>query len=128
MSQVHSLGDLQLAILRVLWSKKEAPLGEVHEALAARGLAPTTIATMLKKMEDRGVVKHRVEGRQFVYRAAVAEGRVHRSMVGALIDKLFGGNPRALVEHLVSEGEIDAEELDELRRQLKAAERGGRRG
>jgi predicted transcriptional regulator len=128
MGQVHRLGDLQLAILRVLWQKKEATLGTVHEALAERGLAPTTIATMLKRMEERGIVKHRVEGRQFAYRAAVAEGRVHRSMVGALIDKLFGGDPRALVEHLVSEGEIDAEELDALRRQLKTAERGNRRG
>ena len=89
-----TLGDLQHAIMRVLWARGEATSTEVHAALRAeRGLAPTTIATMLRKMEDKGVVAHRSEGRQFVYRAAVSEGEVRRSMVGEVVDRLFAGNP-----------------------------------
>jgi len=61
------LGELQHAIMTVLWERGEATTGDVHEALRAeRGLAFTTIATMLRKMEDKGVVTHRAEGRQFV--------------------------------------------------------------
>jgi predicted transcriptional regulator len=120
----QTLGDLQHAIMAVLWARGEATTAEVHEALRAdRGLAPTTIATMLRKMEDKGVVAHRAEGRQFIYRPIVSEVQVRRSMVGELVERLFGGDPKALVAHLVSEDEIDAEELDELRRRLG----GGRR-
>jgi predicted transcriptional regulator len=113
------LGDLQHAIMAVLWERGEATTAEVHDALREdRGLALTTIATMLRKMEDKGVVLHRADGRQFVYRATVSEDQVRRSMVGELVGRLFGGDPKALVAHLVSENEIDAAELDELRRRL----------
>ena len=120
------LGELQHAIMAVLWSRGEATTADVHEALRdARGLAFTTIATMLRKMEDKGVVAHRAEGRQFVYRPTVSEDQVRRSMVGELVERLFAGDPKALVAHLVSENEIDAAELDELRRRL--ARKPGRR-
>lgn len=119
MSQAHRLGELQLAILRVLWERGEATVAEVHEALHEdRGLAPTTIATMLTKMERKGVVAHRTEQRRFVYRATVREADVHRSMVKDLVDRLFAGDPTALVHHLVRHGEIDAAELDELRQMI----------
>ena len=115
------LGELQHAIMTVLWDRGEATTSDVCEALREeRGLAPTTIATMLRKMEDKGVVAHRVDGRQFVYRPAVSEDQVRRSMVGELVGRLFGGDPKALVAHLVSENEIDASELDELRLRLEA--------
>jgi predicted transcriptional regulator len=118
-----SLGDLQLAIMRVLWQRGEATVTDVHEALrASRGLAPTTIATMLRRMEDKGVVDHRQDGRQFVYRARVREEDVHRSMVAELVERLFDGDPAALVNHLLSEGEIGLAELDRLRRRIARQE------
>src|SRR5512141_1491137 len=112
------LGELQHAIMAVLWQRGEATTADVHEALAARGLAFTTIATMLRKMEDKGVVEHRALGRQFVYRPTISESQVRRSMVGEVVERLFGGDPKALVAHLVSEHEIDQDELPALRRRL----------
>jgi BlaI family penicillinase repressor len=126
----HTLGELQHAIMRVLWGRNEATVAEVHEALYdERGLAPTTIATMLRKMEQKGVVAHRVEGRQFVYRPAVSEDAVRSSMVGELLDRLFAGDPSALVSHLVADREIDHEEIERLRALLDGADNGkdGRR-
>ena len=123
-----TLGDLQLAIMRVVWESGEATAAEVHAALAdERGLAPTTIATMLRKLEDKGVVAHRVVGRVFVYRAAVEERAVHRSMVGELVRRVFDGDPRQLVSHLLTEGQVDLAELDALRRKIAAHERKRRR-
>ena len=123
-----SLGRLQHAIMAVLWERREATASEVHEALRAqRGLAPTTIATMLRKMEDKGVVVHRAEGRQFVYRPTVSEDQVRRSMVGELVERLFGGDPTALVAHLLDENAIDADELRRLRRRLGPGRRGEKR-
>jgi len=124
----HTLGDLQHAIMSVLWQRGEAASADVHEALQAeRGLAFTTIATMLHKMEDKGIVAHRNEGRQFIYRATVTQGQVRRSMVGELVERLFAGDPKALVAHLVSEHEIDADELRQLQRRVNADRKRGRR-
>jgi BlaI family transcriptional regulator, penicillinase repressor len=119
-SQTH-LGDLQLAIMRVLWSRGEATVADVHETLEPeRGLALTTIATMLMKMEKKGVVNHRAEGRRFIYRPLVSEGQVTRSMVADLTSQLFRGDVTALVNHLLSEHEIDSSELAQLRSLIEA--------
>src|SRR5262245_63775776 len=124
METSHHLGDLQLAIMRVLWNRGEATVAEVHEALEPeRGLALTTIATMLAKMEKKGVVDHRAEGRRFLYRPTVSEGQVRRSMVSDLTSQLFRGDVFALVNHLLSEHEIDARELDQLRDLIAAREK-----
>ncbi len=128
MSKTSQLGNLQLAILRVLWAHGEATAGDVHAALQPeRGLAPTTIATMLKKMEARGLVHHREEGRRFIYRAAVSEEKVTREMVADLTDRLFGGKVTELVNHLIEEHDIDRAELTELNRLVAQAERQSRR-
>ena len=64
-------------------------------------------------------VAHRSEGRQFVYRPTVSREEVRQSMVGELVERLFGGDARALVAHLVSEHEIDGADLAELRKRLE---------
>ena len=116
MAKKHKLGDLQLAILRRLWERKEASASDVHaDLLEDRGLAPTTIATMLKKMEAKGVVRHRVEGRRYLYRATVSEQEVTRNMVSEITDRLFAGSPVALVSHLLEEHEVDEGEIEELK-------------
>lgn len=121
MPKEHSLGDLQHAIMRVLWEKGELPVAEVHNALLEeRGLALTTIATMLSKMEKKGVVGRRIEGRGFVYAASVSEGQVKRSMVSDLTDQLFRGDAAALVNHLLTEQEIDRGELDAIKELIEA--------
>ncbi len=121
----HHLGDLQLAIMRILWAQGEGTVAEVHEALEPeRGLALTTIATMLTKMEKKGVVDHRAEGRKFIFRPRVSEGQVRRSMVADLTSQLFRGDVTALVNHLLSEHEIDAGELAQLRELIASASQG----
>ena len=122
-----NLGDLQLAILRALWERGEAPVSGVHEALHERGLALTTIATMLRKMEEKGLVAHREQGRQFLYRAEVDPELVQSNLVGDLVTRLFDGDPLALVNHLLRAGDIELGELDDLRRAVAAAEKKQRR-
>ncbi|MCA8977032.1 MAG: BlaI/MecI/CopY family transcriptional regulator [Planctomycetes bacterium] len=119
----RNLGDLQLAILRTLWDSGEAAVAEVHQTLSDRGLALTTIATMLRKMEERKLVAHRENGRQFLYRAIVDPGLVQTNMVGDLVSRLFDGDPLELVNHLLRAGEIDLAELEDLRKRVADAER-----
>jgi len=117
------LGDLQVAILRVLWEEGEATVARVTEGLAGKRRAPTTIATMLSKMERRGLVDHRVEGRQFVYRPTLSESEATRTMVADLTERLFEGNVSALVGHLIRSEEIDRDELVRLRAMIVERER-----
>ena len=119
----ETLGKLQYAIMQVLWEHRECTVTEVHRALEpARGLAPTTIATMLRKMETKGVVSHRNEGRRFIYAPIVTEDAVRRSMVADLTERLFGGDVAALASHLIDAHAVDADELDELRRRIDQAQ------
>jgi predicted transcriptional regulator len=127
-THVEKLGKLQLAIMRVLWGHDEATAADVHTVLLpTHGLAPTTIATMLRKMEDKGVVAHRTQGRRFVYRATVSEARVTKSMVAELTQWLFDGDPVALASHLIEEHAVEPTELDELRQVITKAKRKERR-
>ena len=132
----HALSDLQLAVLRVLWERGESTVATVQAGLEPdRTLAITTVGTVLSRLAARGVVAKRTEGRQLVYTADVEERDVRRDLVGQLMDRLFAGDASALVNHLIHEGEIDADELAALRRRVasekrkKAARRkGDRRG
>src|SRR5262245_5313317 len=117
------LGDLQVAILRVLWDEGEATVARVTGALAGKRRAPTTIATMLTKMERRGLVEHRVDGRQFIYRALLSEQEVTHTMVTDLTERLFEGDVSALVTHLLRSEEIDRDELVRLRAMIVERER-----
>ncbi len=128
MSGIERLGKLQLAIMKVLWERKEASAAEVHAALLpTHGLAPTTIATMLKKMEAKGVVAHRAEGRRFLYVPMVDEADVTRTMVADLADRLFDGSAAALASHLIAEHEVEPGELEALRALINKAKRKERR-
>ncbi len=113
--KVHRLGALQHKIMKVLWERREATVAEVHAALAAEAdFAYTTIATMLRKMEARDLVRHRSEGRTFIYTAVVAEEAVARSMVNELIDRVFEGSLAAAVNHLLTTREVSRDELSKL--------------
>ena len=116
MPERHQLTELQLAILRVLWDRGEATVQDIWEALhAERGLAQTTVATMLSRLERRGVVTRRAESRQYRYRAAVTEQEVQHSMVGELTERLFDGDVTALMQHLLSGEDISPGDLAKIR-------------
>ncbi len=127
------LSGRQLAIIRVLWDRGEATVAEVQAALdLERPLAYSTVATVMSRMERRGLIAHRDEGRVFHYRPAVSEGGIGRSMVGELVERIFGGSPAELVSHLLDTGQVDAGELDRIKRLVRQhearrrAHRGGR--
>ncbi|MDA1274703.1 MAG: BlaI/MecI/CopY family transcriptional regulator [Verrucomicrobia bacterium] len=116
-TKIQRLGDLQLKIMQVLWNRQEATVTEVHQNLEPGAtLAYTTVATMLRKMEARGLVSHRSEGRSFVYFAIVAADTVTRGMADHLVDRLFEGSLTDAVSHLLSTREVSRDELAQLER------------
>ena len=122
--QPLQLTGLQLDLVRVLWERGESSANDVHAALAGRrSLAPTTIATLLKRLEKRGVVERRVEGRQYFYSAAVSEEEAHRSMVEEVTDRLFEGDVPAMVNQLLRARDLVPGDLARIRALLEERER-----
>jgi predicted transcriptional regulator len=116
------LSELQTAVMNVLWERGEATVSDVREALAERDLATTTVATVLGRLLEAEAVDRYKDGREYVYRPQVSRRDVRSSMLGDLVDRLFGGSAEALLSHLVREDEVDPEELERLRRRLDEAE------
>jgi len=116
-SEYRDLTDLQIDILGVLWDRGEATVADVQDALMeTRALAMTTVATLLSRLEKRGVVTHRAEGRQYVYSALASREQVCDSMVSALTHRMFRGDVAALVNHLLTDAEISPGDLARVRR------------
>ncbi len=123
MNEANNLSDLQVAVMRTLWEAGEATVAEVHAGVAvSRPLAPTTIATILSRLERRGLVSHRNRGRQYIYRAVVSEADVRQSMVSSLTSRLFDGDAAALVSHLLTSREVEAGDLEKIRQLLDEAD------
>ena len=123
MASPHELTELQVTILRLLWDRGEASVAEVWEALYAdRGLAQTTVATLLSRLERRGVVARRAVERQYLYRALVTEDEVKETMVGELTERLFEGDVTALLSHLLTSQEVAPGDLARLREMIDTAE------
>ena len=117
-------GELQLRILEILWERREASVADVLAVLAPeRGLAPTTVATMLRKMEARALVSHREEGRAFVYRAEVQPDDVARGASDHLVGRLFEGSVADAVSHLLTTRQVSRAELDQLEKLVRDAKR-----
>ena len=118
------MGDLQLQLLRLLWEYGPLPVAELHRRVSPDGkLAVTTVATVLRKMEDRGLVAHDTQGRRFIYRAAVREEDVSAKLTDKVLDGVFGGSLTDLVHHLLSTRDIDPAELAEVERMIRERRR-----
>ncbi|MBC7789694.1 MAG: BlaI/MecI/CopY family transcriptional regulator [Anaerolineae bacterium] len=122
------LTDLQIELMRALWSKDEATVVEVHQEISKqRDLAQGTIATLLNRLEKKGAITHRTEGRQFVYRALVSEAEVRRSMLAQVADRLFGGDVPLLIHQLLAEREVSPGDLAEVKALIAERETGTKR-
>ena len=113
-------GDLQIAIMQILWDRNEATLAEIRTILERdRPTAATTVATVLSRLEQAGSVSHRDGDRARIYTAKIPRVELQRSQAASLVDRLFGGRAVELVAHLVRESEIDDAELADLRKLLR---------
>jgi predicted transcriptional regulator len=121
--RTYRLGDLQLRIMRVLWGFGPASVAQVQDRLEGDPLAYTTVATMLRKMEDRGLVRHREHHRRFIYEAAVSAEHITRSMADDLVDRLFEGSLAEAVSHLLETREVSPRELARLEQLIQERKR-----
>ena len=113
----------QVEILRVLWERSEATVIDIQQALhAGRPLAATTIATLLSRLEKRGLVTYRTEGRQYVYRALLQEQDAQQHALVEVTQGLFAGDVATMVSQLLSSHELRPGDLARVRALIDAKE------
>ena len=110
------LSGQQLDVMDVVWAEKQATASVVHEQLnQQRELAYTTVATLLKRLEQRGAIASRRDGRQLVYTPLVTRAEVRKSMVKELLGQLFADDPKQLVSHLMQEADLKNGDVEAIK-------------
>jgi len=114
--------ERELDILKVLWSRQEATVREVYEELRQRlPLAQNTIQAFLRTMEEKGLVRHRLEGRTFIYQPIFHRQQTTQQMARQLLQRAFDGAIDQLVQSVLSLRKPSADELSRLEQLIAEA-------
>lgn len=117
------LTSAQREIMEVVWDHDEVTVSQVRDQLALRrDVARNTIQTMIVRLEERGWLKHREEGRTFWYSANRPRVASLGAKVVQLMDRLFAGSPEQMVTALMEYRGLTQEEADRIRSMIDAAE------
>jgi len=109
-----SFTDRELDVMAVLWELESATVAEVRERLDDT-LAYTTVLSVLRTLEQKGHIGHRVEGKAHRYTPKVARQAAGKSALRRLREKLFGNSAELLLTQLVSDRDLSHDELERLR-------------
>jgi BlaI family penicillinase repressor len=111
--------DGEMEILKVLWAMGPAELGQIRAQLQEqRPVATTTIATMLKVMLGKKLVKRSDGKRGYVWSARASRSRTASDLVRKVLDHVFDGSAGRLVAHLLEERGLDQRDRDQIRKLL----------
>ncbi len=122
MSEMPTPTGRELDILKVLWERGPCTVRAVYRELAERedeDLAYNTVQTLLRLMEDKGLVSHEVQGRAFVYTARYSRD----DSTSRFLHRVFDGAAGELVQSLLRSEQISPEELERLQAMIAAARR-----
>ena len=111
-----ALSPSETEILRLVWQLDKATVQEVCDKLPnKRKIAYATVQTLLRRLEKKGYIKHKVKGKAHVFYPAVKQQAVIKRSVGDFLQRLFGGNPILLMQYLAQHGKINPEDIEKLK-------------
>jgi predicted transcriptional regulator len=111
-----TLTDGELRLMRVLWEKGEATVGDVVTALKERPKpAYNTVLTVLRILEKKGYVSHRKDGRAFIFLPLIGQADARRSALKTLVNRFFEGSPRLLILNLLDDDQLSPDALQQLK-------------
>ena len=119
-SKRPAMSPAETEVLRLVWQRQGATVQEVYDALPGnRNVTYVTIATLLRRLEEKGYLKHRIRGKAFIYAPAAKKEDVIRRTISDLVERLFGGNPVPLMQHLAQHSGITDEDIERLKELAK---------
>ncbi len=117
---ITPLGGTEMEILREVWTLGSASARTVHERISSRrDVAYTTVTTVMKNLADKGYLSFERDGTSFVYSAARPAEEVRQSLLSTIVDKVFGGSARSLIQSLAAHESLTDSEQAEVHRLLE---------
>lgn len=116
--QRRKLSPANLEIMKVVWEKGNVTINDVTEAVNAKRKKPvrrTTVQVQMNRLEDYGWLKHREEGRTYIYSAAAEKQKTRIEILEDIKNRVFGGSRAELVKCLIEDENVTPEEIKELR-------------
>ncbi len=114
--KLPALSPSETEILRLVWLLDKATVQDVCDKLPAkRKIAYATVQTLLRRLEKKGYLNHKIRGKAHVFFPAVKREHVVKRSVTDFLDRLFGGDPVPLMQYLAEHGKINAEDIEKLK-------------
>jgi len=118
--ELRAMSRAETEILRLVWSLGEATVQQICDRLPPdRKVTYNTVQTLLSRLEQKGYLQHRNEGRAHVFFPVVKRQEVIKTTVVDFLDRLFGGDPRPLVQFLAEDGRINEDDIKRLRKLIR---------
>jgi BlaI family penicillinase repressor len=108
-----NLSNFELEVMRLIWRDKEVIVPELHKELSQeRDLSYSTVKTIVDRLEEKGAITRlRTYGRTILYGPAIAEKLLAKPLVNDLMRRLFGGEARPLISHLLKDENLSLDDL-----------------
>ena len=114
------LTDLQQAILDLIWARGSCTAEQIRSALQSKfPLKDSSVRTLLRRLEARGYLTHHLDGKIFVYEAAIPAQRVAAGAVRQIINRFWSGSVEQFLVGMVDEKVLSAAEIRSLARKVK---------
>ena len=111
------LGKLELQVMKLIWDKGRATVRDIWEELyTEKRLAYTTVATVMRKLESKGFLKHDERERTYIYTPLIDQDKVSQGLLREMIDGLFDGSAAKLVTTLIQSEHFTEKDLSEIQR------------
>lgn len=105
-----ALSEAQMEIMEIVWQAEEVTVADVWKTLSnRRSVSRNTIQTLMARLDERGWLQHRADGKTFFYRAAHQRQAAQRQLVNGLVQSAFGGSADGLVMALLDNGVTEEE-------------------
>ena len=126
----NTLTEAELRLMKLLWARGESAVSDLVAAIPeGEALAYTSVLTTVRILEQKGYVRHRQEGREFIYRPMQPRGQAGRSALARVLDVFFGGSlESAVAAHLSDPRQRRKPDANELRRLAELIEEAKKRG
>src|ERR1700759_3848172 len=110
------LTEAELRLMKILWTRGESTVSDMLNALPGKeALAYPSVLTTVRILEPKGYVRHRKDGRAFLYTPLIAEDEAGHSAMRQVLNRFFGNSRERLLLSLLGDQEITPEELERLK-------------
>ena len=125
---LDDLGKLQRAVIEVIWELGEATVHQVRGQLSRnKKLAYTTVLTVMQKLEKAGWLRHRTEGKSYVYLPNRSREQAHAKSIRRFMKRVFDGDSVLMFQHLMLDDNLSDKELREIRKMIDKKRKGLRK-